>query len=49
MQGRRTTELYWNMRLNVVEGVACALSHMHRDCSPPIIHPDIKQQRFVGF
>ena len=49
MQGRRTTELYWNMRLNVVDGVAWALSHMHRDCSPPIIHPDIKQQRFVGF
>ncbi|RVX04579.1 MDIS1-interacting receptor like kinase 2 [Vitis vinifera] len=29
------------VRLNVVKGVAKALSYMHHDCSPPIIHRDI--------
>ncbi|XP_034702046.1 MDIS1-interacting receptor like kinase 2-like [Vitis riparia] len=31
-------KLDWMVRLNVVEGVAKALSYMHHDCSPPIIH-----------
>ncbi|XP_060667890.1 MDIS1-interacting receptor like kinase 2-like [Ziziphus jujuba] len=31
----------WNKKVNVVKGVANALSFMHRDCSPPIIHRDI--------
>nr|XP_034920354.1 MDIS1-interacting receptor like kinase 2-like [Populus alba] len=34
-------ELDWNRRLNVVKGVANALSYLHHDCSPPIIHRDI--------
>ncbi|XP_042946748.1 MDIS1-interacting receptor like kinase 2-like [Carya illinoinensis] len=35
-------ELEWSKRLNIVKGVAYALSYMHHDCSPPIIHRDIK-------
>ncbi|XP_040998382.1 MDIS1-interacting receptor like kinase 2-like [Juglans microcarpa x Juglans regia] len=31
----------WIKRVNVVRGVAKALSYMHHDCSPPIIHRDI--------
>ncbi|KAG6698949.1 hypothetical protein I3842_08G045500 [Carya illinoinensis] len=31
----------WNKRLNIVRGVVDALSYMHHDCSPPIIHRDI--------
>ncbi|XP_043714168.1 MDIS1-interacting receptor like kinase 2-like [Telopea speciosissima] len=35
------TELDWIKRINVIKGVANALSYMHHDCSPPIIHRDI--------
>ena len=31
-------EFDWAKRLNVVKGVANALSYMHHDCSHPIIH-----------
>ncbi|XP_048324187.1 MDIS1-interacting receptor like kinase 2-like [Ziziphus jujuba] len=31
----------WSKRINVVKGVADALSYMHHDCPPPIIHRDI--------
>ena len=31
----------WILRVNVVKGVAEALSYMHHDCSPPVIHRDI--------
>ena len=34
-------KLDWIVRLNIVEGVAKALSYMHHDCSPPVIHRDI--------
>ncbi|KAB1216714.1 hypothetical protein CJ030_MR4G023695 [Morella rubra] len=34
--------LDWRKRLNIIKGVAYALSYMHHDCSPPIIHRDIK-------
>ena len=31
----------WNKRVNIIEGVAHALSYMHHDCSPPIVHRNI--------
>nr|XP_015871194.1 MDIS1-interacting receptor like kinase 2-like [Ziziphus jujuba var. spinosa] len=31
----------WRKRVNVVKGVANALSYMHHDCTAPIIHQDI--------
>ncbi|KAL2337458.1 hypothetical protein Fmac_011904 [Flemingia macrophylla] len=34
-------ELNWSTRVNVIKGVACALSYMHHDCIPPIIHRDV--------
>ncbi|XP_060668273.1 MDIS1-interacting receptor like kinase 2-like [Ziziphus jujuba] len=37
----------WNKRVNVVKGVANALSYMHHDCSPPIIHRDISTQNIL--
>ncbi|KAG6638226.1 MDIS1-interacting receptor like kinase 2-like [Carya illinoinensis] len=40
-------ELEWSKRLNVVKGVAYALSYMHHDCSPPIIHRDIKSNNIL--
>ncbi|XP_035545196.1 MDIS1-interacting receptor like kinase 2-like [Juglans regia] len=40
-------EFDWSKRLNVVKGVAYALSYMHHDCSPPIIHRDIKSNNIL--
>ncbi|KAK7827938.1 mdis1-interacting receptor like kinase 2 [Quercus suber] len=38
-EGAKTFD--WIKRVDVVKGVVNALSYMHHDCSPPIIHPDI--------
>ncbi|KAK7382209.1 hypothetical protein VNO80_00970 [Phaseolus coccineus] len=34
-------ELNWSKRVNVIKGVAHALSYMHHDCAPPIVHRDV--------
>ncbi|CAI9116314.1 OLC1v1017426C1 [Oldenlandia corymbosa var. corymbosa] len=34
-------KLDWHTRVNIIKGVAYALSYMHHDCSPPIVHRDI--------
>ncbi|MBA0745985.1 hypothetical protein Gogos_008540 [Gossypium gossypioides] len=34
-------ELDWDKRLNIINGVAYALSYLHHDCSPPIVHRDL--------
>ncbi|XXG61931.1 hypothetical protein AAC387_Pa05g0410 [Persea americana] len=40
-------ELDWVKRVNVVKGVASGLSHMHHDCSPPIVHRDISSSNIL--
>ncbi|KAJ6877038.1 MDIS1-interacting receptor like kinase 2-like [Populus alba x Populus x berolinensis] len=40
-------DLDWNRRLNVVKGVVNALSYLHHDCSPPIIHRDISSSNVL--
>nr|XP_034920424.1 MDIS1-interacting receptor like kinase 2-like [Populus alba] len=40
-------DMDWNRRLNVVKGVANALSYLHHDCSPPIIHRDISSSNVL--
>ncbi|KAJ9546115.1 hypothetical protein OSB04_025822 [Centaurea solstitialis] len=37
----------WNKRVNVIKGVAHALSYMHHDCSPPIVHRDISSKNIL--
>ncbi|KAJ1421471.1 Tyrosine-protein kinase, active site [Sesbania bispinosa] len=37
----------WKRRVNVVKGLANALSYMHHDCSPPIIHRDISSKNVL--
>ncbi|RWR96565.1 LOW QUALITY PROTEIN: MDIS1-interacting receptor like kinase 2-like protein [Cinnamomum micranthum f. kanehirae] len=37
----RAMELDWIKRTKVVKGVADALSYMHHDCNPPIVHRDL--------
>ncbi|GKU97124.1 hypothetical protein SLEP1_g10304 [Rubroshorea leprosula] len=50
-------ELDWNIRVNVIKNIAHALSYLHHDCNPPIIHRDkssnnillnSKQEAFVA-
>ncbi|XP_031272657.1 MDIS1-interacting receptor like kinase 2-like [Pistacia vera] len=37
-------ELGWRNQMNIIKGVANALSYMHNDCSPPIVHRDISSK-----
>ncbi|KAL5769832.1 hypothetical protein ACOSP7_013986 [Xanthoceras sorbifolium] len=39
--------LDWPKRLNIIESVAQALSYMHHDCSPPIVHRDISSKNIL--
>ena len=41
------TELNWPTRIRVVKSVAYALSYMHQDCVPPIIHRDISSKNIL--
>ncbi|KAJ9182691.1 hypothetical protein P3X46_006656 [Hevea brasiliensis] len=40
-------ELNWFRRLHVVKGIANALTYMHHDCSPSIIHRDISSNNVL--
>ncbi|KAL7111150.1 hypothetical protein ACP275_05G069800 [Erythranthe tilingii] len=40
-------ELNWAKRVNIVEGIARALSYMHHHCSPPILHRDISTSNIL--
>ncbi|XP_028768316.1 MDIS1-interacting receptor like kinase 2-like [Neltuma alba] len=43
----KATELDWPRRVGIVKGVAQALSYMHHDCNPPIIHRDISSKNVL--
>ncbi|PON33359.1 Tyrosine-protein kinase [Parasponia andersonii] len=34
-------ELDWSKRVNIIKGTAHALSYMHHDCNPSIVHRDV--------
>nr|GMD27982.1 MDIS1-interacting receptor like kinase 2-like [Ipomoea batatas] len=38
---KMAVEFGWDMRVKVVQGIAHALSYLHHDCCPPIVHRDI--------
>ncbi|PIN17357.1 Serine/threonine protein kinase [Handroanthus impetiginosus] len=40
-------ELDWIKRVNVVKSIAHALSYMHHDCMPPILHRDISTSNIL--
>nr|XP_023917794.1 MDIS1-interacting receptor like kinase 2-like [Quercus suber] len=40
-------ELDWETRIRVIKGVAYAISYMHHDCVPPIIHRDISSKNVL--
>ncbi|KAF3647211.1 putative leucine-rich repeat receptor-like protein kinase-like [Capsicum annuum] len=40
-------KLDWLKRVNIIKGVAFALSYMHQDCSPLIVHRDISSSNVL--
>ncbi|GKU97133.1 hypothetical protein SLEP1_g10313 [Rubroshorea leprosula] len=40
-------ELDWNKRVNIIKHMAHALSYLHHDCSPPILHRDISSNNIL--
>ncbi|KAL8124494.1 hypothetical protein AgCh_012221 [Apium graveolens] len=40
-------ELDWTKRVDIVKGIAHALSYMHHDCTPPIVHRDISSNNIL--
>ncbi|GAB4858806.1 hypothetical protein Ancab_010284 [Ancistrocladus abbreviatus] len=40
-------ELDWSKRIKVVKGIADALSYLHHNCKPPIIHRDISSKNVL--
>ncbi|THG01255.1 hypothetical protein TEA_008051 [Camellia sinensis var. sinensis] len=40
-------ELGWSQRVNIVKSIAHALSYLHHDCNPPIVHRDISTNNIL--
>ncbi|GLT40584.1 hypothetical protein SLA2020_147050 [Shorea laevis] len=40
-------ELDWNKRVNIIKNIAHALSYLHHDCIPPVIHRDISSNNIL--
>ena len=47
LSSKEAKELNWETRVRIVKGVAYALSYMHHDCVPPIIHRDISSKNIL--
>ncbi|KAJ0800042.1 putative protein kinase RLK-Pelle-LRR-XI-1 family [Helianthus annuus] len=47
LHDKNVQHLDWTMRVNIIKGVAYALSYMHHDCSPAIIHRDISSKNIL--
>ncbi|KAF7848008.1 hypothetical protein BT93_L2370 [Corymbia citriodora subsp. variegata] len=43
----RAREFQWDRRVNLVRGVANALSYMHHECSPPLLHRDLTSNNIL--
>ncbi|XP_052287638.1 MDIS1-interacting receptor like kinase 2-like isoform X5 [Citrus sinensis] len=40
-------DLEWTQRMSVIKGIADALSYLHNDCFPPIVHRDISSKNVL--
>ncbi|KAF3456123.1 hypothetical protein FNV43_RR00771 [Rhamnella rubrinervis] len=43
----KAVELVWAMRVNVVKGLANAVSYMHHECCPCVVHRDISSKNVL--
>ncbi|XP_057511944.1 LRR receptor-like serine/threonine-protein kinase FEI 1 isoform X4 [Actinidia eriantha] len=43
----RSEQLHWDKRLNIIMGGAKGLAYLHHDCSPRIVHRDIKSSNIL--
>ncbi|XAR69936.1 Non-specific serine/threonine protein kinase [Bertholletia excelsa] len=43
----RSDQLHWDARLNIILGAAKGLAYLHHDCSPRIVHRDIKSSNIL--
>ncbi|GAB2295945.1 LRR receptor-like serine/threonine-protein kinase FEI 1 [Dionaea muscipula] len=43
----RSQQLDWDARLNIILGAAKGLAYLHHDCSPRVIHRDIKSSNIL--
>ncbi|KAH7847966.1 hypothetical protein Vadar_032185 [Vaccinium darrowii] len=41
------SEIGWTKRVNIVKATAHALSYLHHDCNPPIVHRDISSNNIL--
>ncbi|CAH9075463.1 unnamed protein product [Cuscuta epithymum] len=44
---RMAQKLTWGVRARIVQGIAHALSYLHHDCSPPIVHRDVSANNIL--
>ncbi|KAK9666862.1 hypothetical protein RND81_14G216800 [Saponaria officinalis] len=44
---KEARELDWQKRVNIIKGIAFALSYMHHDCSPPVVHRDLSSNNVL--
>ncbi|CAL9752373.1 unnamed protein product [Musa acuminata subsp. burmannicoides] len=47
LRSETAAELDWVKRVSIVKDVACALSYMHHECTPPIVHRDITSNNIL--
>ncbi|GAV86909.1 LRR_1 domain-containing protein/Pkinase_Tyr domain-containing protein/LRRNT_2 domain-containing protein/LRR_6 domain-containing protein/LRR_8 domain-containing protein [Cephalotus follicularis] len=45
--GSGNSELFWSRRFQIALGTARALSYLHHDCKPPILHLNIKSKNIL--
>lgn len=45
--GGAPTELFWEMRFKIALGTARAISYLHHDCKPPVLHLNIKSTNIL--
>ncbi|XP_078153187.1 uncharacterized protein LOC144548401 [Carex rostrata] len=47
LNSEEAIELNWVKRNVILRDVACALSHLHHDCYPPIVHRDVTSKNIL--